>query len=140
MLYTYNTAAQTVAAGAAVVFAGNTQCGCSVTHASGTSAIQINCPGVYKVSFNADGATTDTDGNVGLQVQLNGVAVSGLEASAYSAAAVNVVNIAATGLVTVPPGCCAAGTSLPATLTLVANAAAPASSLTNVGITITKVK
>lgn len=102
----------TVAAGALVPFNVTAiQKGCTSV-LSGTSSFNLNKSGVYMITVNAYGATTETSGNIGLQLYVNGNAVTNAEAQEQSTAATDVVSIAFTKLVQVPNNnTCACNTS-----------------------------
>lgn len=137
MLDTYNTASQTLSASGAVAFATNrVQTGCVATHAAGSTTISLNRPGLYKVDFNCDAATTTAAGNIAFQLQVNGNAFPGAKGTFYSAAPVNVGNIAFSAIVPVAPNCCAATQNVPTSLTVLASAA---STVTNAEIVVCKV-
>lgn len=55
-------------------------CGCTVTP-NGTTSIDLNCTGIYKVDFSAVAATTEGTGNIEVQMLKDGKDVRG----AYSA-------------------------------------------------------
>ncbi len=76
--YIYNTAAQTVAADAAVTFSSNGPLSGTVTHTAGTAEIVVGETGVYLVDFSVSG-----EGAAQITAYRNGAAVEG---TTYSAA------------------------------------------------------
>ena len=118
LIYAYSTATQTVAPNALVTYAASTRCGNRATLAAGTGAVQLNCPGAYRV-----------------EVRVNGVALPGAEASATVAAAGDVANLKFSALVVVPQGCCS-GVTLPVALTVAATETSQTLTVTNAAITV----
>ena len=106
--------------------------GCTATRNGQT--FQLNKPGYYYVTFNADAAATDTVGVLTVELYKNGVAVQGAEASYTTTTAGNVSNFAFTTIIRVPPSCCAVDNT--AMLTVV-NTGVDAT-YSNVNINITK--
>lgn len=102
----------TVAAGSLVPFnVTDIQKGCTSV-LSGTSSFNLNKSGVYMITVNAYGATAETSGNVGLQLFVNGNAVTNAEAQELSTATTDIVSIAFSKLVQVPNNnTCACNTS-----------------------------
>lgn len=96
-----------------------------ITNQSTETTIQLNCPGVYEVTFNGTASAAAT-----VQLYLNGEAVSG--------ALSNGVSLAFTALVKVNSNCCAITDNLPARIQVI-NIDEAAATLTNVAITIIKV-
>lgn len=143
MLYTYNTNTQAIAVNSSLAFEQNwvltRRCNCTptVSHEVGSKSISLNAPGIYYVSVNADGATTGTAGTVSIQLYDGDSVVPGAEASGYSAATANPVNLAFSTLVRVCPNCPSVCDNVPATLT-VRNIGVAATYL-NAAITVTKV-
>ena len=81
MINSYNSATQSVASGAAYVFDTNRiVTGCTVGHAAGTPTFTLTKPGYYYISFNTTFTTAET-GEVTVELQNNGVAVPGANAS-----------------------------------------------------------
>lgn len=135
MINSYNNSTQTVLTDGVLTFTvDRVKTGCTVTHAAGSTTFSLNRPGYYFVSFNADGGTTATAGNVVLSLQNNGVAVPGAIATAYSAAAENVSNLKFSAIIQVRPACCVVSN---ATNLTVVNTGVGAT-LTNANIVITK--
>ncbi len=135
MINSYNNTTQTVLTNGTLTFtADRVKTGCTVTHTAGSTTFSLNKPGYYFVTFNADGATTATEGNVVLSLQNNGTAVPGAIATFYSAAAVNVGNLNFSTIIQVRPACCAVSN---ATNLTVVNTGVGAT-LTNANIVITK--
>ena len=106
--------------------------GCTVTRNGDT--FQLNKPGYYYVTFNADVAATETLGELTIELLNNGVEVVGAEATETATVAGNVSNLAFATIVRVPPSCCAIDNT--ARLTLVNTGVA--ATITNVNINITK--
>lgn len=138
MLFTFSNTSQTVVTDQLLNFNNNTiQTGCTATHAAGSSSISLNKPGYYMVSFNADGVESGTAGNITVQLNGNGTAIQGAEATANSAAVADVVNLKFTALVQVMPNCCGNQTNTPYTLTF-ANTGVGAI-FTNAAVSVTKI-
>lgn len=138
MLYTYNNASQTLAQNAPIVFSTNGVAkGCSATHVAGSTAVNLNKPGIYMVQFNADAVESGTAGNLTAQLQGNGVAITGAESTAYSGATTDIMNLSFTALVKVNPNCCAITTNIPYVLTV--QNTGEGATYSNAAITVTKV-
>lgn len=106
MISSYNSATQDVLTDGLLAFSTNRiLTGCTVTHNENSTTFRLNKPGYYYVSFNGTAATAETAGVITVELQNNGVSVPGAEASSYSAAATNIVNLAFSTIVKVPPGC-----------------------------------
>lgn len=134
LIYAYSTATQTVAPNALVTYAASTRCGNRATLAAGTGAVQLNCPGAYRVAANVDAAPIAA-GLAGIELRVNGVALPGAEASATVAAAGDVANLKFSALVVVPQGCCS-GVTLPVALTVAATETSQTLTVTNAAITV----
>lgn len=106
--------------------------GCTVTRNGQT--FQLNKPGYYYVTFNADGAATTAVGDLIVVLQNNGVAVPGAIATFTATVADDATNLAFSTIIRVPPSCCAVDNT--ANLTLVNTGVA--ATFTNVNINITK--
>ena len=106
--------------------------GCTVTRNGDT--FQLNKPGYYYVTFNADVAATETLGELTIELFNNGVEVVGAEATETATVAGNVSNLAFATIIRVPPSCCVIDNT--ARLTLVNTGVA--ATITNVNINITK--
>jgi hypothetical protein len=106
--------------------------GCTVTRNGQT--FQLNKPGYYYVTFNADGAATTAVGDLIVVLQNNGVAVPGAIATFTTTVADDATNLAFSTIIRVPPSCCAVDNT--ANLTLVNTGVA--ATFTNVNINITK--
>lgn len=138
MLYTYNSNEQTIAANALLSFMANAvRTGCVATHSAGETTISLNRPGYYMVHFNADAVENGTAGNVKIQMQNNGVDVVGAEATAYSGADTDIVNLGFSAIVRVQPNCQAVSSNVPAVLTFVN--AGVASLISNAAVVVTKI-
>ena len=106
--------------------------GCTVTRNGQT--FQLNKPGYYYVTFNADGAATTAVGDLIVVLQNNGVAVPGAIATFTTTVADDATNLTFSTIIRVPPSCCAVDNT--ANLTLVNTGVA--ATFTNVNINITK--
>ena len=133
MISSYNITSQDVAVNGLLTFTTDRiLTGCTITRNGPT--FQLNKPGYYYVTFNADGAATTTPGDVVIVLQNNGIAIPGAMATVTVAAADDATNLAFATIVKVPPSCCAIDNT--ARLTL-ANTGVPAT-YTNANINITK--
>ena len=133
MIRSYNITTQEVAANGLLTFSTDRiLTGCTATRNGQT--FQLNKPGYYYVTFNADGAATTAAGDIVVVLQNNGIAVPGAIATQTVAAADDAVNLAFATIVRVPPSCCAVDNT--ANLTLVNTGVAV--TYTNVNINITK--
>jgi hypothetical protein len=133
MISSYNITSQDVAVNGLLTFTTDRiLTGCTITRNGPT--FQLNKPGYYYVTFNADGAATTTPGDVVVVLQNNGVAIPGAIATVTVAAADDATNLAFATIVKVPPSCCAIDNT--AMLTLVNTGVA--ATFTNVNINITK--
>lgn len=138
MLFTYNSTEQTLAANAPLAFVQNAvKTGCVATHIAGNTTINLNRPGYYMVHFNADAVETGAAGNVKIQMQNNGVNVSGAEATAYSGTETDIVNLGFSAIVRVQPNCCAVSSNVPASLTFVNSGVAAV--VSNAAVVVTKI-
>lgn len=133
MISSYNITTQEVAANGLLTFSTDRiLTGCTATRNGQT--FQLNKPGYYYVTFNADGAATTAAGDIIVVLQNNGIAVPGAIATQTVAAADDAVNLAFATIIRVPPSCCAVDNT--ANLTLVNTGVA--TTYTNVNINITK--
>lgn len=133
MISSYNITAQDVAVNGLLTFSTDRiLTGCTATRNGQT--FQLNKPGYYYVTFNADGAATTAAGDIVVALQSNGVAVPGAIATFTVAAADDAVNLAFSTIIKVPPSCCAVDNAV--SLTLVNTGVA--ATYTNVNINITK--
>ena len=109
MLHTYNTNTQELAVNGNIAFDNNwvltRRCNCIpvISHETGSVAVSLNAPGIYYVAFNADAATTGDAGIVSAQLYDGYEIVPIAEASEYSSALANPVNLAFSTLVQVCP-------------------------------------
>jgi P pilus assembly chaperone PapD len=88
MLSTYNISTQNVTTNGLLNFTTDRiLTGCTAARSGNT--IQLNKPGYYYVSFNAVGSATNTIGELSVDLQNNGVAVSGATASVTTTVAGN---------------------------------------------------
>ena len=133
MLSSYNNTAQEVAVNGLLTFTTDRiLTGCTATRNGQT--FQLNKPGYYYVTFNADGAATTAVGDIVVVLQNNGVAVPGAIATFTTTVADDATNLAFSTIIRVPPSCCAVDNT--ANLTLVNTGVA--ATYTNVNINITK--
>ena len=133
MISSYNITAQEVVANGLLTFSTDRiLTGCTATRDGQT--FQLNKPGYYYVTFNADSAATTAAGDIVIVLQNNGVEVPGAIATQTVSAADDAVNLAFTTIIRVPPSCCAVDNT--ANLTLVNTGVA--ATYTNVNINITK--
>lgn len=133
MISSYNNTAQDVAINGLLTFTTDRiLTGCTATRNGQT--FQLNKPGYYYVTFNADGAATTAVGDIVVVLQNNGVAVPGAIATFTTTVADDATNLAFSTIIRVPPSCCAVDNT--ANLTLVNTGVA--ATYTNVNINITK--
>lgn len=133
MISSYNITSQEVAINGLLTFTTDRiLTGCTATRNGQT--FQLNKPGYYYVTFNADGAATTAVGDIVVVLQNNGVAVPGAIATFTTTAADDATNLAFSTIIRVPPSCCAVDNT--ASLTLVNTGVA--TTYTNVNINITK--
>lgn len=133
MISSYNITTQEVAVNGTLTFSTDRiLTGCTATRNGQT--FQLNKPGYYYVTFNADSAATTAAGDIVVVLQNNGIAVPGAIATQTVAAADDAVNLAFTTIIRVPPSCCAVDNT--ANLTLVNTGVA--ATFTNANINITK--
>ena len=133
MISSYNNTTQEVAINGLLTFTTDRiLTGCTATRNGQT--FQLNKPGYYYVTFNADGAATTAVGDIVVVLQNNGVAVPGAIATFTTTVADDATNLAFSTIIRVPPSCCAVDNT--ANLTLVNTGVA--ATYTNVNINITK--
>jgi hypothetical protein len=133
MISSYNNTSQEVAINGLLTFTTDRiLTGCTATRNGQT--FQLNKPGYYYVTFNADGAATTAVGDIVVVLQNNGVAVPGAIATFTTTVADDATNLAFSTIIRVPPSCCAVDNT--ANLTLVNTGVA--ATYTNVNINITK--
>ena len=133
MISSYNNTSQEVAINSLLTFTTDRiLTGCTATRNGQT--FQLNKPGYYYVTFNADGAATTAVGDIVVVLQNNGVAVPGAIATFTTTVADDATNLAFSTIIRVPPSCCAVDNT--ANLTLVNTGVA--ATYTNVNINITK--
>ena len=136
MINSYNASTQTLNANEAVAFTTDRiRTGCTAIRSAEGNSFTLTRPGYYYVAVNADASTSDAAGNVVLELYQNGSAVLGAKATNYSAAAVNINNLAFSTIIQVRPTCCAV---MNATNISVVNTGI-ASTVTNANIVITKI-
>ena len=132
MISSYNITTQLVAVDGLLTFTTDRiLTGCTVTRNGPT--FQLNKPGYYYVTFNADAFSATVDA-ITVELQNNGVAVPGATATITPAVAKDVMNLGYANIIKVPPSCCAIDNT--ANLTLVNTGVA--ATFTNVNINITK--
>ena len=133
MISSYNNTSQEVAINGLLTFTTDRiLTGCTAIRNGQT--FQLNKPGYYYVTFNADGAATTAVGDIVVVLQNNGVAVPGAIATFTTTVADDATNLAFSTIIRVPPSCCAVDNT--ANLTLVNTGVA--TTFTNVNINITK--
>ena len=133
MISSYNNTSQEVAINGLLTFTTDRiLTGCTATRNGQT--FQLNKPGYYYVTFNADGAATTAVGDIVVVLQNNGVTVPGAIATFTTTVADDATNLAFSTIIRVPPSCCAVDNT--ANLTLVNTGVA--ATYTNVNINITK--
>ena len=133
MISSYNNTSQEVAINGLLTFTTDRiLTGCTATRNGST--FQLNKPGYYYVTFNADGAATTAVGDIVVVLQNNGIAVPGAIATFTTTVADDATNLAFSTIIRVPPSCCAVDNT--ANLTLVNTGVA--ATYTNVNINITK--
>jgi hypothetical protein len=133
MISSYNNTSQDVAINGLLTFTTDRiLTGCTATRNGQT--FQLNKPGYYYVTFNADGAATTAVGDIVVVLQNNGVVVPGAIATFTTTVADDATNLAFSTIIRVPPSCCAVDNT--ANLTLVNTGVA--ATFTNVNINITK--
>ena len=133
MISSYNNTTQEVAINGLLTFTTDRiLTGCTATRNGQT--FQLNKPGYYYVTFNADGAATTAVGDIVVVLQNNGIAVPGAIATFTTTVVDDATNLAFSTIIRVPPSCCAVDNT--ANLTLVNTGVA--ATYTNVNINITK--
>ena len=133
MISSYNNTSQEVAINGLLTFTTDRiLTGCTATRNGQT--FQLNKPGYYYVTFNADGAATTAVGDIVVVLQNNGVAVPGAIATFTTTVADDTTNLAFSTIIRVPPSCCAVDNTANLTLVNIGVAA----TYTNVNINITK--
>ena len=132
MISSYNITSQAVATDDLLTFTTDRiLTGCTATRNGQT--FQLNKPGYYYVTFNAVATATET-GEITTTLQNNGIAVIGATASMTAGTVGDLVNLAFSTIIKVPPSCCVVNNA--GNLT-VANTGVGAT-YTNVNINITK--
>lgn len=133
MLYVANNASQTLAVNDLVALGSpSIRTGCTAT-LSGTTAINLNRPGFYKVTFTA--VASAAAANATINMLRNGSQIPGWTASAFSTAAGDNVNLVIDAIVQVGPNdtCNQALSAVALTF-----AAASAITVTNATVSVTK--
>ena len=132
MLSSYNTTSQAIVSNGLLDFTTDRiLTGCTATRDGQT--FQLNKPGYYYVTFNAVATATET-GEITVTLQNNGTAVIGATASMTAGTVGDLVYLAFSTIIKVPPSCCAIDNT--GKLTVV-NAGVGAT-YTNVNLNITK--
>ena len=111
--YTFNSTGLAINTNDSVLFNIDTiDTDCRVDHLSGTTAIEIDKPGYYKVDFNSFGYNTGAvvegtpyTGTYTFQLFDKGVAVQNAVASASSTADTDIVNVSFSTIILVRPSC-----------------------------------
>lgn len=133
MISSYNNTAQQVITNGLLTFSTDRiLTGCTVTRNGQT--FQLNKPGYYYVSFNADAAAITAVGDLVVVLQSNGVEVPGAIATFTTTVADDATNLSFSTIIKVPPSCRAINNTT--NLTLVNTGVA--ATFTNVNINITK--
>ena len=133
MISSYNITTQNIAIDGLLTFSTDRiLTGCTVTRNGST--FQLNKPGYYYVTFNADVAATEALGALTVELHNNGVVVPGAEATETATVAGNVSNIGFATIIRVPPSCPMIGNSV--NLTFVNTGVA--ATVSNVNVNITK--
>lgn len=133
ILDTYTSTNTTVNENAAIPFEQNyITLGKSITHAPGTSVIQISCPGYYLINFNAEGSITGETGAFTVQLFNNGIAVPGANSTSGSTSTTNVETIGFSKIIQVKPSCCSINNT--ANLTFVNSGASSVYTTANLNI------
>jgi len=113
ILDTYTNTDQTIATGFPLAFNTNkARAGRCITHSPGSTAINLNCPGLYTVHFNGDAAESGTAGVITVRLFVNGVLDPSGEASEDSTATTDIVNMDFETTVCVTPACFTCGNSV----------------------------
>ena len=105
--------------------------GCTATRDGQT--FQLNKPGYYYVTFNAVATATEA-GEITATLENNGIAVVGATASMTAGEVGDLVNLAFTTIIKVPPSCCMVNNT--GNLTVVNTGVG--ATYTNVNLNITK--
>ena len=104
MISSYNITTQAIATNDLLTFTTDRiLTGCTATRNGST--FQLNKPGYYYVTFNADVAATEALGALTVEMFNNGVAVPGAEATETATVAGNISNVAFTTIIKVAPSC-----------------------------------
>ena len=104
MISSYNITTQAIATNDLLTFTTDRiLTGCTATRNGST--FQLNKPGYYYVTFNADVAATEALGALMVEMFNNGVAVPGAEATETATVAGNISNIAFATIIKVAPSC-----------------------------------
>ena len=134
-LYAYNTASQTVPVNGTIAFTNSTVTGCSLRQATTTNS-EIRHSGLYSVSVSATVASTETSGNITIQLLQNDVAVPGAASTTTSTAATDVESVSFSVPLAINPNCCAVTNNVPANLSVIVTG--NAATVTNPIISIIK--
>lgn len=105
-LYAYTQASQSVGVNLPVAFNNNQKTGCSIELET-PNIIELCNSGLYLVEFNGSAATSETAGDITVQLQRNGVNVSGALATNTSSATTDIESLSFSTIIDVLPSCCA---------------------------------
>ena len=131
MISSYNITTQNVAVDGLLTFTTDRiLTGCTVTRNGPT--FQLNKPGYYYVTFNANGSAPSV-ATVTIELQNNGITVPGATATITPTAVGDTMNFAFATIIKVPPSCCSVDNT--ANLTLVNTGVAAIFSNVNINIT-----
>lgn len=139
MLYAYTNSDTTVAVnGLLPINTVGIQTGCTVTATPGSTTINLNRPGFYKVDFSAAGATSSTTaGAITVAMRTNGVLYPGATSSDNSASATDFGSVSFSAIVQVEKQCgCSCHSTAPTSLTFINTGIA--ATFTNIEVTVTK--
>lgn len=125
----------TVTANQTIAFSTNTiQTGTTVTHVAGSTAINLNRPGIYEINFNAYGVTTGA-GAFGAQLNVNGTTDTSAKASTTTTEGAT-AQVAFTKLIRVVPSCTCINNSKVLTIVYTGSVG----TLNNANLVVTKLK
>lgn len=137
MLYAYTNSDTTVAVnGLLPINTVGIQTGCTVTATPGSTTINLNRPGFYKVDFSATGTTSSTTaGAITVAMRTNGVLYPGATSSDNSASATDFGSVSFSAIVQVEKQCGCHFTA-PTSLTFINTGIA--ATFTNIEVAVTK--
>ena len=105
-LYAYTQASQSVGVNLPVAFNNSQKTGCSIELET-PNMIELCNPGLYLVEFNSSAATSETAGDITVQLQRNGVNLPGTLATNTSSATTHIQSLSFSTIIDVLPLCCA---------------------------------